>query len=108
MRITSPAKKKTLKSPGGRKRFHIAAIGASAGGLDAVRALLQDLPRNTGVAYIYIQHLSPHHPSTLASLLARFTKMPVKEVTNMLKVEPDVLYVCTPDKEMSVSNGKIN
>ena len=104
-----PAKKKKivkLKAPS-KEPFYIVAIGASAGGLDAVRALLQDLSPDTGMAYIYIQHLSPHHPSTLASLLSRSTKMKVKEVSNMLQIEPNVLYVCTPDNEMSVLNGKI-
>ncbi|MGZ4064749.1 MAG: chemotaxis protein CheB, partial [Bacteroidia bacterium] len=109
----SPALKKKRpvkkKAAAGRKKepFSIVAIGASAGGLDAVRALLQSLPSDTGMAYIYIQHLSPHHPSTLASLLSRFTHMKVKEVSNMMRIEPDVLYVCTPDKEMHVLNEKI-
>lgn len=90
-----------------RAPLYYVVIGASAGGLEAVRDLLKHLPVDTGMAFIYIQHLSPHHTSTLASILARSTKMPVKEVVNRLPVEPNTLYVCTPDKEMDVFNGKI-
>ena len=89
------------------KYFPIVAIGASAGGLEAVSRLLKHLPADTAMAFFYIQHLSPDHPSNLASLLAKSTKMKVREASHALKIEPGNLYVCTPNKEMSLVEGKI-
>lgn len=89
------------------RSFPIVAIGASAGGLEAVSALLENLPPDTGMAYLYVQHLSPDYPSNLASILSASTKMPVQEVGHLLKIEPDNVYVCTPNKEIKVNHGKI-
>src|SRR6185295_11162108 len=82
-------------------------IGASAGGLEAVSNLLQNLNPDTGMAFFYVQHLSPDHLSALASLLSQETKMKVQEATNMQRIQPNNLYVCTPNKEMVLTDGKI-
>ena len=55
--------------------FPIVAIGASAGGLEAVTELLQNLSPTTGMAFIYVQHLSPDHKSILPSLLSKVTML---------------------------------
>ena len=55
----------------------VVAIGASAGGLDALERLFDSLPADSGSAFIVIQHLSPAHKSMMANLLARHTRMPV-------------------------------
>jgi len=89
------------------KPFPLIAIGASAGGLDAVSRLLKNLPASTGMAFFYVQHLSPEHPSNLALILSRTTKMKVQEAKNNLKIEKDTLYVCTPNKEMTLVKDKI-
>jgi two-component system CheB/CheR fusion protein len=89
------------------KNFPVAAIGASAGGLEAVTQLLNHLPAQTGIAYVYIQHLDPSHESNLAIILQRETKMPVKEAVDKIKVEPDHLYVIPPNKEMTLVDGII-
>ncbi len=87
--------------------FPIVAIGASAGGLEAMSALLKSLPVNTGMAYIYVQHLSPDHKSFLASILAKITKMKVQEITNMEHMEPNHVYVIPHDKGIQVTDGHI-
>ena len=87
--------------------FPIVAIGASAGGLEAMTQLLQHLPSNIGMAFIYVQHLSPDHESILASLLAKHSKIPVREVKDMTRIEPDNIYVMPSDKEMNVVGEKI-
>ena len=87
--------------------FPIVAIGASAGGLEAVSLLLRNLPPDTGMSFIYVQHLSPDHKSILTSLLAKTTLMKVQEVTNKIFMKPDNLYVIPPDKEMTVLDGHI-
>src|SRR5215470_11859981 len=65
----------------------IAAIGASAGGIEASMELLRNLPADTGMVFVLIQHLDPKHHSMLAELLSKETRMPVKEVTDGMRVE---------------------
>ncbi len=79
MRSPSPSKinKAANKKPIAKESFTIVALGASAGGLEAITVFLQNLTSDTGMAYIYVQHLSPDHKSLLASLLANETEMEV-------------------------------
>ncbi|MGA9882550.1 MAG: chemotaxis protein CheB [Candidatus Acidiferrales bacterium] len=84
--------------------FLIAAVGASAGGIEATGALLHHLPPDTGIAYVVVQHLDPKHPSILSELLAKETKMPVREVKDGVRVEPNHVYVIPPDTAMSISD----
>jgi PAS domain S-box len=88
-------------------RFPVAAIGASAGGLEAVTQLLYNLPDKTGIAYVYIQHLDPAYESNLPAILQRETKMPVLEAVDKIKIEPDHVYVMAPNKEMTLVDGII-
>lgn len=76
--------------------LYIVAMGASAGGLDALERLLSDLPTDTGAAFVVIQHLSPDHKSMMASLLARYTSMPVLMVENDTRIQPNHLYLIPP------------
>src|SRR5436305_72093 len=88
--------------------FPIIGIGASAGGLEAAIELFTELPSNTGMAYVYIQHLDPSHESNLSTILGRATKMKVIEVTEKSKVEANQLYIIQPNKEITVSDGVID
>ena len=85
-------------------KFLIAAIGASAGGIEASSELIGRLPINTGMAFVLIQHLDPTHRSMISELLSKKTKMPVCEVQDKMKVEPDHVYVIPPDATMSISD----
>jgi two-component system CheB/CheR fusion protein len=85
-------------------KFLIAAIGASAGGIEASTELISRLPINTGMAFVLIQHLDPTHQSMVADLLSRRTKMPVGEVEDGMKVERDHVYVIPPDATLSISD----
>jgi two-component system CheB/CheR fusion protein len=85
--------------------FPIVGIGASAGGLEAFTELLQTLPSNTGMAFVFIQHLDPKHVSLLTELLQRQTSMSVLEATNGLKVEPNHIYVIPRNTHMSLVHG---
>ena len=84
--------------------FPIAAIGASAGGIEAFTELVRVLPKDTGMAFVLIQHLDPKHKSMLADLLSRETVMKVAEVTDGMKVEPDHVYVIPPNASMTIMN----
>jgi two-component system CheB/CheR fusion protein len=106
------APQKTKKKPSTKKEqgvntFPVVAIGASAGGLEAVTQLLQNLSPKTGMAYVYVQHLSPDHKSILTSILSKATAMKVQEVKNKAYMAPDNLYVIPPDKGMLVMDGHI-
>ena len=87
--------------------FPVVAIGASAGGLEAVTQLFQNLSPDTGMAFIYVQHLSPDHKSILTQLLAKTTKMKVQEIEEMDKMKPDNVYVMPYNKGIEVKDGHI-
>jgi two-component system CheB/CheR fusion protein len=76
--------------------FHVVAIGASAGGLDALEKLVAELPADSGAAFVVIQHLSPDHKSMMASLLARHTAMPVHMVESDTVIAPNQVFLIPP------------
>src|ERR1043165_4501282 len=92
----------------GRGSFLIVGVGASAGGLKAFQALLEELPENPGFALVLVPHLSPSHHSMLSGILQRSSKMPVKEVAEGVPVEPDHVYVMPPGASLSVSQGRLH
>jgi len=71
--------------------YPIVAIGASAGGLEAVRELLTELRPDSGMAFIYIQHLHPTHKSMLSEILQRITRGKVLEAAHLLHIQPNHL-----------------
>jgi two-component system CheB/CheR fusion protein len=85
--------------------FPIVGVGASAGGLDAFRQLLPALSAEPGVALVLVPHLEPHHQSHLTELLARVTPMPIAEVTDGMRVEPNRVYVLPPAFFIAIENG---
>ena len=85
--------------------FPIVGVGASAGGLEAFLELLRHLPADTGMGFVLVQHLDPQHESALPSLLARATAMPVREVTQDLRVGPNCVYVIPPNVQMAITGG---
>jgi len=87
--------------------FPVVAIGASAGGLEAFTELLKNLPANTGMAFVFIQHLDPTHESMLSDIASRTTKMPTVEVKNKMPIKPDHVYIIPPNKSMTLSARKL-
>jgi two-component system, chemotaxis family, CheB/CheR fusion protein len=86
----------------------IVAIGASAGGIEALSDLLSALSPDTGMAFVLVQHLDPRHHSILTELLTRKTRMTVTEVSDGLLVEPNHLYVIPPNTTMSISDRTLH
>jgi two-component system CheB/CheR fusion protein len=78
----------------------IIAVGASAGGLEAFQELLQNLPNDTGAAFVFIQHLDPKHVSLLSDILSKSTSMPLVQVTDGMEIEPNHVYVIPPNVGM--------
>jgi two-component system CheB/CheR fusion protein len=92
---------KTRQDSGG---FQVVGIGASAGGVEAFTQLLTHLPIDTGMAFVLLSHLSPTHESKLADILSRVTQMPVTQVKNGMRVEPNCIYVLPPTFSMGILN----
>jgi len=88
--------------------FLIVAIGASAGGMEAFTELIQNLPPDTGMAFVFIQHLDPKHHSILTELLAKQTKMRVKEVVEGMHLEPNNVFVIPPNATMSIADRTLH
>src|SRR6267154_5159857 len=87
--------------------FPVVCVGASAGGLEAFTQLLSALPTDTGMAFVLVSHLSPSHASHLAEILSRATQLPVNEVKDEPRVEPNCVYVIPPDSNMIIAQGSL-
>src|SRR5947209_5814876 len=85
----------------------IVGIGGSAGGFEAAMEFLRHLPSKTGMAFVIVQHLDPHHASRLSSLLDKVTAMSVSEVTKTTTPKPNTVYVQPPNKCVVAKNGAL-
>ena len=83
----------------------VVGIGASAGGLEAVSELLRHLPSNTGMTFVFIQHLEPRQTSRLTDILSRITNMPVEVATERLRMKRNHIYVMPPGVDITLSDG---
>jgi len=88
-----------------RRTFPIVGIGASAGGLEALELFLRNVPANSGMAFVIVQHLDPTHKGIMAELLQRVTAMKVTQIKDRTRVQPDCVYVIPPNKDMSILHG---
>jgi two-component system, chemotaxis family, CheB/CheR fusion protein len=88
--------------------FPIVGVGASAGGLEAFSELLRCLPEKIGMAFVLVQHLDPSHLSMLQEILSRTSRMPVKEVTDGMVVEPDHVYVMPANSQVEIKRNVLH
>jgi two-component system CheB/CheR fusion protein len=86
----------------------VVAIGASAGGLQALQSFFAAIPDNTGAAFVVIVHLDPKHRSELADILSARTHMPVAQVDGREKLQPDHVYVIAPDRRLQLIDHEIS
>jgi two-component system CheB/CheR fusion protein len=91
-----------------KEKFPIAGIGASAGGLEALEQFLSNVPENSGMAYVVIQHLDPTQKGMLPELLQRITRMKVYQVADRMPVKVNCVYVIPPNTSMSILNGVLH
>ena len=91
---------KNLKSP--KSDFFIVGIGASAGGLEALKVFFNNTTPNSGMAFIVVQHLDPTRKSLLTELIAEHTKMKTEEITNGIKIQPNCIYIIPSNKDLSI------
>jgi two-component system CheB/CheR fusion protein len=91
------------------KDFLVVGIGASAGGIKALKDFFANVPKDSGNAYVVILHLSPEHESQLAEILQLNAAIPVKQVKDKnIKVKPNCVYVIPPDRSLMMNDGHLS
>ena len=88
--------------------FFVVGIGASAGGLRALEEFFENMPTDSGAAFVVIQHLSPDFKSLMNELLERRTRMAIYRVTQGMQLEPNSVYLIPPGKNLVVENQKLH
>ncbi|MEM7330475.1 MAG: chemotaxis protein CheB [Chloroflexota bacterium] len=99
-------KPKQPKQDGVTPQF-IVGIGASAGGLEALEKFFKNVPPDTGMGFVIIQHLLPTHKSLMAELLGKMTKMMVEEAEEGVVVKPNCVYLIPSGKTMTIKKGAL-
>src|SRR3954471_3486950 len=87
--------------------FLIVGMGASAGGIDAFKQFFERVPASSGAAYVVILHLSPDYDSQLAHVLQLSSAIPVSQIVDRVRVEPDHVYVIPPNQSLSMIDGHL-
>ncbi len=93
--------RKNIKSKPSDSQLPIIGIGASAGGLNALKKLFANVPEDSGLAYVIVIHLSPEHKSVLAEVLQPYIKMPVQQVTKSVPLKPNHVYTIPPNANLN-------
>jgi two-component system, chemotaxis family, CheB/CheR fusion protein len=88
-----------------KSKIRIVGIGASAGGLEALKEFFSHIPPDSGLAFVVIQHLDPNHASYTADLLSRQTRMRVIAAQDQSRIEANCVYTLPPNKFLTVSDG---
>ncbi len=86
---------------------YVVALGASAGGLEAIEQFFDKMPSDTGLAFVIVQHLSPDFKSLMPELLRKHTDMAIHRVENDMQVKKNAVYLIPPKKEMEISDCKL-
>jgi two-component system CheB/CheR fusion protein len=99
-------RKPTTKQPSAQV-FPIVGLGASAGGLEALKSFFSGVKESSGMAYVVVVHMTPQQPSLMPDLLQKVSPIPVSAAKDRQTIESDQVYVIPPDKDISVFKGKI-
>lgn len=110
-RAKRAAKKPTVVAPAGKigpvASFYVVGLGASAGGLEALRSFFEAVPAESGAAFVVIQHLAPDHRSQMVELLATHTRASVHLIEDGVTIQPDHVYVIPPGKWVKIFRGQL-
>lgn len=94
-------------SPGQVTSPYVVGIGASAGGLEAINVFFENMPHDSGFAFVVVQHLSPDYKSVMDELLSKHTVMPIFNAEDGMMLKPNSIFLLPPKKIMEVSAGKL-
>jgi len=94
-----------MHSVGVAKNFPIVCVGGSAGGLDAYKRLLSNMPADMGVAIVIVNHLR-RVATRLHEILPNYTKMPVGLITDRLDIAPNHVYIIPERRDLHILNGE--
>ncbi len=83
-------------------------IGASAGGLDAIERFFREMPPDSGMAFIVVQHLSPDYKSLMVEIISKYTSMPVLPAADGVEVRPNHVYMMQPRRNLVIVNGRLS
>lgn len=86
---------------------HYVGIGASAGGLEAIESFFKNMPPDSGLAFVVIQHLSPDYKSLMVELLSKRTEMPVHRAEEGMVVKANHVYLIPPKTNLTIFHGKL-
>jgi len=86
---------------------HVVGIGASAGGLEALKVLLAQLKLQGRMAYVVAQHLAPDHPSLIVELLKRVTPLQVVTAVDGDLLRPGVVAVAPSNRDVAVRGDRL-
>jgi two-component system CheB/CheR fusion protein len=105
--VKKDSKTKKTSLPIHKQNLFIVGIGASAGGLEALKLFFDHAPNDSGMAFVIVQHLDPTHKSLLAELIGEHTKMKVSEVSDGTVVKSNCVYIIPPNKDLNILHGKL-
>lgn len=88
--------------------FPVVGLGASAGGFEALELFLKNVPTNSGMAYVVVQHLAPDHRSLMVELLSKHSAIPVVQAEDGMQVQPDKVFLIPPRKLMTIFNDQLS
>ena len=85
--------------------FPIVALGASAGGLEAMEGFFMHMPPESGLAFVVVAHQHPGHTSLLPELIGKWTRMPIFEATEGMRIRQNCIYLSRPGEFMAIRHG---
>ncbi len=103
-----PTESGIKKSQNPDEDFPIVGMGASAGGLEALEKFFENMPDDSGMAFVIVMHFDPASKSLMSEILKRYTKMEVVQVEEGMKVEPNHVYIIPPNKDMAILRGVLH
>ena len=89
-----------------QKDFFIAGIGASAGGITAMKSFVSNIKQNSGVAYIFVPHLDPERESNMSEIIQKNSSIGVKMISEGMKVEPNKIYIIPPGFNLALMKSE--
>src|SRR5215472_1559174 len=92
---------------GSQEHFLIVGLGASAGGIQALKEFFTRVAKDSDMAYVVILHMSPEHESKLAEILQVTSAIPVTQVRERVRIEPNQVYVIPPNRSLEMKDGHV-